>query len=299
MKRRVVQHGPSTLTISLPSRWVKERGVQKGDELSIDSVKEGLYLTVERNIRPESKHVDVRGLDLIIPKVIAALYKGGHDDVTVEYETPEELSHIHSWIKGGSVGFEIVDESTSTVHIRKVSELSAEEFKPMFRRLFHFLTNTATDSIDAARRRDYEACRSLVMRDESINKLADFCRRIVNKQQQRQYQNETALYHVIEELEKLGDNYKHINEHIAKEKSPLSSDLLEQYNGVNEALMAYHDIFFRFSLQKCEDFYRHCQALMDPAMAGGASDEDPISNELRSIVQRLSDLLGTTMMLHI
>ena len=35
MKRKVVKHGTSTLTVSLPSLWAKEYGLKPGDELRI------------------------------------------------------------------------------------------------------------------------------------------------------------------------------------------------------------------------------------------------------------------------
>ena len=34
-KRKVSLIGPSTLMVSLPSKWVKEFGVKKGDEINI------------------------------------------------------------------------------------------------------------------------------------------------------------------------------------------------------------------------------------------------------------------------
>ena len=35
MKRKTVLHGQSTLTVSLPSEWVKKFNVGKGDELNL------------------------------------------------------------------------------------------------------------------------------------------------------------------------------------------------------------------------------------------------------------------------
>jgi hypothetical protein len=36
IKRKVILHGPSTLTVSLPSKWVKNHNIKKGDELNIE-----------------------------------------------------------------------------------------------------------------------------------------------------------------------------------------------------------------------------------------------------------------------
>ena len=34
MQRKVIQQGPSTLMVSLPSKWVKENNIKKGEELT-------------------------------------------------------------------------------------------------------------------------------------------------------------------------------------------------------------------------------------------------------------------------
>ena len=41
MKRKVVKQGKSTLMISLPSKWVKDNNINRGDEidLQIDAIK--------------------------------------------------------------------------------------------------------------------------------------------------------------------------------------------------------------------------------------------------------------------
>jgi len=298
MKRRVVQHGPSTLTISLPARWVRAKSIQKGMEIDVEQLKDGLLLTASGGVQQEAKHLSIRGLDAIIPKAIAALYKGGYDEVVIEYGTPQELERVHFMIRTGCVGFEIIDETKTTVTIRKVSDFSEAEFKPLFRRLFHFLVNTSDDSLDAARGHDTVLARSLVLRDENINKIADICRRIINTQRQQQYRNDTAIYHIIEELEKIGDHYKIINTILAERKTPSSEPVLRYYAAVNALLHQYHELFFRFSIEQCEQIYNEIGRIENENVAP-RKDEERVLSALRNIVNDLSDLIGTTMILHL
>ncbi len=46
MKRKVSLHGPSTLTVSLPSKWVKKYCIKKGDELDIEEKNSTLIIQV-------------------------------------------------------------------------------------------------------------------------------------------------------------------------------------------------------------------------------------------------------------
>ena len=49
MKRKVVQHGAKTLTISLPAEWVKRNSVHVGDELEIEDKYTSLEIAQQKN----------------------------------------------------------------------------------------------------------------------------------------------------------------------------------------------------------------------------------------------------------
>ena len=38
MKRKVVQHGPSSLIVSLPNEWIKKNKIKKGDNLDVNII---------------------------------------------------------------------------------------------------------------------------------------------------------------------------------------------------------------------------------------------------------------------
>ena len=42
--RKLIQHGNSSLTISLPSKWIKNKGLKKGDQIQIIEKGETLIL---------------------------------------------------------------------------------------------------------------------------------------------------------------------------------------------------------------------------------------------------------------
>ena len=296
MKRKIVQHGPCTLTVSLPAEWVRNFSLQKGDEITIEQRKEGLLLTAGKERHYGQKKISVKGYPHIIAKAVAALYKCGYDEIIVEYGDHTELEKIHQIIATGYIGFEIIDETKDTVIIRKVSEPSQQEFKTIFRRIFHFLHTTAEESLEAARDGDLAMYQKLILRDENINKLSDFCRRVVNERGQREYEQDTALYHILEQLEKIADVYKEINTELLEKKTKLSKKTLGSYAKANMAIAEYEDLFFSFSIEKASKFMHHCNDfLLQEENAG----ESTIEFMLRNIVRELYNLLGTTMILHL
>ena len=48
MKRKIVQHGQSTLTLSLPSKWVKKNNIKKGQLLDVNVSEKGLLISLDK-----------------------------------------------------------------------------------------------------------------------------------------------------------------------------------------------------------------------------------------------------------
>ncbi len=302
MKRRVVQHGPSTLTISLPARWVQERGVKKGDELTVAPMQNGLLITTSTSRKPEVKRISVKGLLRLVTKAVAALYKYGYDEIVVEYGSPEELERIHTILSTGYIGFEIIEETKSEVRIRQVSEPQNEEFRTLFRRVFHFLLTTADETLEAMKQHNTATYGKLILRDDNINKLTDFCRRVVNKGGQSTYRSDTAIYHVVEQLEKIGDAYKHLNQRLATRRKPCSPAMTNALAGLNRLLRDFETLFFEFSLEKAEAFLKLHDAIlgeMDNASGSMPKDELPLLFIIQNAVEETADLIGAVMILQL
>ena len=43
MKRKIVKHGSSTLTVSLPNKWAKIHGIESGDEVAQANLRATIY----------------------------------------------------------------------------------------------------------------------------------------------------------------------------------------------------------------------------------------------------------------
>lgn len=296
MRRRVVQHGPSTLTISLPAKWIRQQGIRKGDEVTLEQADQGLLVTTNKGIQLGNREIDVSGMRHIIQKAIAALYKKGYDEILVRYATPEELATIHDALTTGYIGFEIVDETHTHVTIKKVSEPSREEFKTLFRRIFHFLSSISSDMVVAMEQHDVDAYASIALRDKNVNKLSDFCRRVVNKHVQRDYDTDTALYHVVEQLEKVGDMYKSLSALLQEADEPPSARLVELAKDVHRLYKLYEDVFFSFTLVKVDRLVGRYREMRERSLEG--IEQQP-AHVLLGIAEELYNLSGATMILHL
>ena len=90
LRRRVVLHGPSTLTISIPTKWAKKHGIKKGDELEVKELNNALIVGTDREYGPVPRaEVDLTGLsDEAINSILAVVHKLAYEEVSISFNQP-------------------------------------------------------------------------------------------------------------------------------------------------------------------------------------------------------------------
>ena len=233
-------------------------------------------------------------------RTLGALYKKGYDEFTVHFANREELELAHAVIREEFTGFEVVHHGKNHLVAREISQPHADQFDAVLRRQFLVIKDYANDIATALAQKDYAWLQRLVLRDKDVNKLADFCRRLINKQQSGQ--NSTALYVIIEQLEKISDRYSDISYFASEKRVPPSKTLLKAYDTINTYLDHYYQCFYQFSLPSMKDFVakrRPLIAALQDARERTTRDEQRILFWLEDITEKLFDLNGALMALRL
>lgn len=254
MKRKVVKQGPATLMVSLPSKWVKKYNIKKGDELEINEDSGKLVLGKEITLGVQQNSIDVSGQDTMIHRIIGAVYKAGYDDLIIKYSNSEELKIIQDRLDLNLVEFDIAEYKENSVRVKSVSKLDTGQFDIVYKKVFFILKDITRDILTAVSKNDYETLKSITMRDKSLDKYADYCRRLLNKRVETKFNKPKPIYSLIEEIEIIGDMYKDICTEIAKNKIVLSKDIKSFFEEVNNFLISFCDLVFDFDLKKIREF---------------------------------------------
>ena len=184
MKRKVNLVGQNTLTVSLPSFWVKKHKVKKGDEIEIGEEDNKLIISKENFTHSkEDKHVtiDISNFKRLASPLIGAAYLSGYNNITVKYATAEELKVIQNKIERGYITFDITEYGKNEIKASVVSNIEGDQFENMFKRMiftFKDIMNECKYSIIA---KDFERIKSVALRDIAIDKYGDICGRLLNK----------------------------------------------------------------------------------------------------------------------
>lgn len=259
-RRKIVKHGPSTLTVSIPTIWANKHGIKKGTEVILTALHSSLTISTLEPQQENKQEINLVDRGDLIEKAICGCYKAGVNELAIYFDTQEELEAIHTALTYGVVGWEIFDETNTKIQVRTLSNTNYKEFNPILRRLFLSILTIAEDSLDAAKKKDVQAAQKLILRDRTVNKLSDVCRRIINQSKQIEYERPAVLYHIVAQLEKIADVFKELNE-LFVEKESFSLESLETYAQATRCLRDFYEMFFQYNLDRLVEYSQKTTAL--------------------------------------
>ncbi len=261
MQRKVNQIGPSTLMVSLPSKWVKKYNVKKGDV--VDVVEEGnsLHINTETNTSSKKKAtITLNQANTTLARYyLAAAYRAGIDEIevqlprsTIRDEKQNKEINVHEFLRtalDNFVGMSIVRNTPNLCVIKEIAAMKQEEFDAMHRRIFFSLLVTFDDLIANIQVGNAAALQHMYLHtDLQVNKFVDCCLRILEKTKSMN----PALHSVLFHLEEIGDGLKYIAKQAANKKIDKSCLALVQemkqlfvlvekyyYTGKEEILVEY------------------------------------------------------------
>ncbi len=252
MQRKVNQIGPSTLMVSLPSKWAKKYNVKKGDSLEIEEREKNLLLhQPESKVREGTKiSLDLHELNAsLIWYQLTAAYRSGADEIHLNFseemvrddrlEKNVEIHELLQTITDRCIGMGVIRNTPSAYVIKEISSIKQEEFAIIFRRIFFSLLVMFDDIIEGIEKKNKKIINHVAQyADIQVNKFCDYCIRILTKTNDMT----AMLTSVIFRLEEVGDSLKHLAEHLLKKE--LGDDILDFIKNGKILLSAMEKFYF-------------------------------------------------------
>lgn len=249
MKRKVIQIAGSTQLVSLPRQWAKAHNVQRGQEIDVQEDGNRIIMTADFKPVAETATLDISKMGDMVHRAIGAIYRKGVDELTIKYDDPSLIEAVHSAIGKETVGFEILEQGSNYCTVKYVGG-NVEEFSAMLRRTFLIATSMAQESVAALKNKQYKLLNNLAFLEETNNRFTSLCRRFLNKTgAPKEYSKIGPLYYIVEQLEKIGDQYKYICQHFSNLEGKnivLNADVLETFEKANSMVSFYYALFYKF-----------------------------------------------------
>ncbi len=295
MERKVIQLAGKTLVVSLPSKWAKKYGVLKGDTVFVEEEDKMLLVKTSKSIDIKKVQLSLKGPDEFIKRSIDVAYKKGVDELSMSFETPKSKKVVEE-VLNSTMGFEIISQGEKTCTIKSVAKAVESEFDNILRRVFLTLLSMADESYDAASKSQFSRLASIGSSDQTINKLTNFCKRVLNKKGYKDQKSNNYVYCIVWEIERIGDEYKDICNWLASaKKSKISKSILQVYKETNEFLRDFYNLFYKFDsdrgielTNRKKSIIKKCNELI-PKSSGADS---VIIHHLTNIVTSAYDIAG-------
>lgn len=220
MKRKVARIGPSTLMVSLPSKWCKENSISPGEELEVDP--SGNHILVSRGeTKLASKDIELNLTQFHhYPRhLVATAYKCGYDSIKARYSTLAERKDIEDLLGYTCFGYSIIEESPSYLLIKDIAQIGGGEFETVLKKCFFQANEIIKSALDFTRTGQGKYLTELLVQRRNLHKYTDLARRLINKKQaDTRYPSQVFL--VINQLELVTKSYQELCLYLMSKKLP-------------------------------------------------------------------------------
>lgn len=296
MKRKVIQIADSTQLVSLPRKWCIDNGIKKGDELELEVDNKKIVITTERT--PEIHRIEIQGdvLGSFLTRYIHGLYMCGIDEIKVHIKDSQDLARIQETLRK-DVGFEVVEQGANYCVIKNISG-DIESFDQLLKRIFILLLNMADEGLNLIKANKFNELEHLVTLEEANNRFTISCRRFLNRKGHSLFKT-GPLYFIIEELEKLADEYKYFYKQIASSRmsSTAKASMVPLFAKINIMLRYLVECFYKFNPQKLVEIHEIKDVVLEKwqsllSSKNKSTEQVAIAHHLLTISQKIANFTG-------
>lgn len=251
MERKVMKQGPSTLVVSLPSKWTKKYNIKKGSSIFLHE--QGSTITIKK--QPEKSEtkttIDVTGTLPVTHRIVSALYKAGYDEIVVKYSTSHEAKAVLEAAQSMQ-GHQVMKHEKNIIVIQRIMNMDTETFDTLYRKCFQMVVEMAQETKKALETNDKERMEEVILKDQLMAVFADYTRRMLLLGYAEEHGAEQ--YHIVVQLEKVADRFKYLCRWYLEYKEKPSREILELLHEVWTFTTHFEALYYNFSIQKAVDF---------------------------------------------
>ncbi|MFC1727966.1 AbrB/MazE/SpoVT family DNA-binding domain-containing protein [Nanoarchaeota archaeon] len=280
MKRKIIKQGHNTLTMTLPSDWVKKQGLSAGEEVDLIETDNSLIINGDGAGEPKKAEINIK--DFTIPllwRYFQAAYRAGCDEIKIVFDTSkkkyQDAYHYYTtqfdYAKLGEklppkpgnamiqevvnrfIGVDILESGEKYCLVKELGGVSPKEFETSLRRIFLVIIqmfDRVYEAIEKNQIGDPTLCKEIHTIDLNVDKFVDYCARILNKTNTKFSDKEKQLiFSSLFLLELVGDEFKYIGKHIATSEKSLK-DVLPMVTLAKDHFNMYHSLYYKFDREQ-------------------------------------------------
>jgi antitoxin component of MazEF toxin-antitoxin module len=249
MRRKVIKQGNHSYTLTLPIKWIREAGLENGNEVNLTEMDASLLISsVDVKLPETSLSVDVSAYNKrSITIILHQAYRKGFDKIVVTFSTQEQLARIESVTKNTLLGFEIVSVRKGICTIQNIAEPSSDKHDVILRKEMLLIKEEGKEILRSLQEHSFDFEKRKEMR-ASFVKYNNFTRRIVVKDKLPDVKNSYLLFYFLAHLSILEGSYFFLFRQSRKSKAKCKAIVLTTLERVNAAYVSLYDAYYKKDL---------------------------------------------------
>jgi phosphate uptake regulator len=178
-KRKVQFTGSSTYIVSLPIKWVRDVGLETGDELTLTPMPNRTLLVSFSAVSQEQAtlatidyvHSDSAENNL---RILISYYLGGYDSIrltTSKGFSAYDRKFIKDSVRQKLIGLEIVEESRNELLFQCLLNYNDLPLGRVIKNMYGLVLSMLEDSMTALRDHNVEIAEDIIQRDDDVDRF--------------------------------------------------------------------------------------------------------------------------------
>lgn len=243
MKRKLVKQGAATMMVSLPAKWIKQQGLDKGDEIDVDEKENKLVISLESPNKKKEIVLEIKEENKAnLIHLLTHLYRRGFDKIELKGTDQEIVKKIRNEIDNLLLGFELTEKTDKSCVIENISEPSESKYGVMLKKVFMLIKETQEITLNDAHSSKFANFDEIQKIKNLCDKFILFCRRLIMK---RELEEDKLLeWELLTFLMHIEHTYYYLYEYAAENKVKVNNELKELLREAVNYFEIYKDAYY-------------------------------------------------------
>ncbi len=262
MKRKIVQHGSCSLTVTLPIKWATKFNLQKGDLLNVEESGPSLIVSTQQETAAPKKVLSVPETGIFTKNNLSHLYQLGYDEIEIRFDNNQTIEQINQRLPS-CIGFEIIDQKQNKVLIKSIATTIESEFDTLLRKSFLITNEMAKSILEILEKGEYHRLNELRNMESLNNKFTDICIRILNKRGYKNQKRTMQMYEMVKNIERIADEFKYICNLFAGYDKKIEKEVIASFKEAVDYYLTFYSMFYKFDPKLKEKIFLDRKKLID------------------------------------
>lgn len=293
MRRKIVKQGSATMTISLPASWIKKFNLIEGDELEIDEIGNQINISTAKATASKAAELNSSQLGFFTKNDLSHLYILGYDEITVFFDNDKDLEQIKARVPD-CMGYEIIEQTEKKVIIKAVSTALESEFDNILSKVLVMMKEMGSSIYDALKNKEFNRLKQIRELEPMNNRFTSFLLRLLSKKGYKKQNRTLQAYDLIQNLERLADEYKYLCDSFENSKKPIDKPVLDLLKGINDYFDIFYRSYYKFTPERKIALYTDRKALRKNAyLFLNKNKESILTHHLVNILEKIYNSVGS------